>query len=227
MIVGISKIKYIFVLFLFWSCSKPAIPEPDPAILNSPENNNTCIPLISNSIRAVISFGWTESLNTDSYELVVRNNVTGSEQKKLVDLTSTTLSLIRGVPYTWWILSKSEISTVDTNSAVWSFYLEALQQEGFLPFSAQLISPQEGATVTLTSGQYNLQWTGSDLDNDIAYFQVHIGTDQAQLSLVQDNHTSSSYQASLSAGQTYYWKIVTVDQVGNRSESSILSFVTS
>ena len=72
-----------------------------------------------------------------------------------------------------------------------------------------------------------MQWTGSDLDDDIAYYQVYIGTDAAQMSLVQDNQITSSYSALLDVGQTYFWQIITIDQRGNKSQSAIKSFTTS
>tara|TARA_B100000767_G_scaffold240476_1_gene236287 strand:+ start:10898 stop:11581 length:684 start_codon:yes stop_codon:yes gene_type:complete len=224
---GFMKIAFTFFVILFWSCSRPAIPEPSAVDLITPEKNNTCIPIYSSDTEGVINFDWTESLNTDSYEIFVRNSITGSEQKKAIYLTSTKLTLERGMPYIWWIISKSEISPVTTKSSIWTFYLEGLQQQDYLPFAAQLINPQEGQTISLSSGKYSLQWIGSDLDNDIAYYQVYIGITQSQLSLVQDNQITSSYEVSLLLGETYYWKIVTLDESGNRSESIIQSFTTS
>lgn len=217
----------ILTAVLYCTCSKPSIPEPGAAVLTAPENSNTCLPIFTTDTQGVVSFVWEEAQNTDSYEVVVRNSTTQSEQRKSVDLTNTTITLDRGVPYSWWVVSSSDASSVNTKSAVWSFYLEGLQQERFLPFSAQLNAPWDEQDVTLSSGYVNLQWTGSDLDNDIAYYQVYIGTDAAQLSLVQDNQIASSYSALLEVGQMYFWQIITVDQRGNKSQSAIQSFTTS
>jgi hypothetical protein len=196
-------------------------------LLTTPENSNTCVPLSTTATQGVVNFGWEEAQNTDSYEIFVRNSVTQTEQKKSADLTSTTFTLDRGVPYSWWVVSSSEASAVNTRSEVWTFYLEALQQQSFLPFSAQLNAPWDDQDIVLSSGYVNLQWTGSDLDDDIAYYQVYIGTDAAQMSLVQDNQITSSYSALLDVGQTYFWQIITIDQRGNKSQSAIKSFTTS
>jgi hypothetical protein len=209
-----------------WSCSKPYIPEPDPVLLISPEKNNSCLPLFSTTSQGVISFEWLESLNTDSYEIHVRNSITGEEQSRSIDLTSAIITIDRGAPYSWWVISESLASPVRTKSEVWSFYLEALQQESYLPFSAQLVSPLNGETISLSSSQYSLQWNGSDLDGDIDYYRVYIGSSETQLNLVQDNLSATSYSASLSSEQTYYWKIITVDEAGNQSESSVFNFIT-
>ena len=222
-----QKTASIVIAVLLCTCSKPSILEPDSALLTTPENSNTCVPLSTTATQGVINFGWEEAQNTDSYEVFVRNSITQTEQKKSADLTSTTFTLDRGAPYSWWVVSSSDASAVDTKSKVWSFYLEGIQQETFLPFSAQLNNPQDEQEVMLSSGEINLQWTGSDLDNDIAYYQVYIGTGAAQMSLVQDNQITSSYSALLDVGQTYFWQIVTIDQRGNKSQSAIQSFTTS
>lgn len=172
----------------------------------------------------VVNFNWQTSLNTDSYEVVVRNSVTRTEQKKAVDLTTATLVLDRGYPFTWWVISSSEISTVKTKSEVWSFYIEGIQQQTHIPFPAQLKAPLEGQTIVSSSGQINLEWLGSDLDNDIAYYQIYLGTNPDRLQLFQDNQSIPNYLANLSVGNTYYWKIVTVDRSGNKSESVIQTF---
>ena len=222
-----QKIASIVIAVLLSTCSKSSIPEPDSALLTTPENSNTCVPLSTTASQGVVNFGWEEAQNTDSYEVFVRNNITQTEQKKSADLTSTTFTLDRGVPYSWWVVSSSEASAVDTKSKVWSFYLEGIQQETFLPFSALLNNPQDEQEVTLSSGEINLQWTGSDLDDDIAHYQVYIGTNADQMTLVQDNQITSSYSVLLDVGQTYFWQIITVDQRGNKSQSAIQSFTTS
>ena len=222
-----QKTASIVIAVLLCTCSKSSIPEPDSALLTTPENSNTCVPLSTTATQGVVNFGWEEAQNTDSYEVFVRNNITQTEQKKSADLTSTTFTLDRGVPYSWWVVSSSEASAVNTRSEVWTFYLEALQQQSFLPFSAQLNAPWDDQDIVLSSGYVNLQWTGSDLDDDIAYYQVYIGTDAAQMSLVQDNQITSSYSALLDVGQTYFWQIITIDQRGNKSQSAIKSFTTS
>ena len=222
-----QKTASIVIAVLLCTCSKPSILEPDSALLTTPENSNTCVPLSTTASQGVINFGWEEAQNTDSYEVFVRNSITQTEQKKSADFTSTTFTLDRGAPYSWWVVSSSDASAVDTKSKVWSFYLEGIQQETFLPFSAQLNNPKDKQEVMLSSGEINLQWTGSDLDNDIAYYQVYIGTGAAQMSLVQDNQITSSYSALLDVGQTYFWQIITIDQRGNKSQSAIQSFTTS
>ena len=222
-----QKTASIVIAVLLSTCSKSSIPEPDSALLTTPENSNTCVPLSTTATQGVVNFGWEEAQNTDSYEVFVRNNITQTEQKKSADLTSTTFTLDRGVPYSWWVVSSSEASAVDTKSKVWSFYLEGIQQETFLPFSALLNNPQDEQEVILSSGEINLQWTGSDLDDDIAHYQVYIGTNADQMTLVQDNQITSSYSVLLDVGQTYFWQIITVDQRGNKSQSAIQSFTTS
>ena len=220
-----STILVLTLMLMFcWSCSKPLIPQPQAATLITPQNNNACLPLFTDELTGVINFSWETALNTDSYEVVIRNNVSRTEQKKAVDLTSTTLILERGFPYTWWVISSSQISSVETKSEVWSFYIEGIEQQTHIPFPAQLKTPLEGQIVISSSGQINLEWLGSDLDNDIAYYQIYLGTNPNRLQLFQDNLSIPNYSVNLSVDETYYWKIVTVDRNGNKSESVIQTF---
>ena len=113
---------------------------------------------------------------------------------------------------------------VKTKSEVWSFYIEGIEQQTHIPFPAQLKTPLEGQIVISSSGQINLEWLGSDLDNDIAYYQIYLGTNPNRLQLFQDNLSIPNYSVNLSVDETYYWKIVTVDRNGNKSESVIQTF---
>lgn len=225
------KVRFRIILFstiLLLSCSTPSIPEPEAVLLLSPANAESCVTISSTGSIGLVSFDWEEALNTDSYELVVRNSVTQREQKTTVDLTSATLGIDRGASYTWWVNSSSEISPVTTRSEVWSFYFEALQQKSYVPFSAHLINPLDEEIIVLSpTGLVNLQWEGLDLDDNIVYYQVFIGPSRTQLNLVQDNQTAPSYSATLNAGQTYFWQIITIDASGNKSQSAVQSFTTS
>ena len=65
------------------------------------------------------------------------------------------------------MITVSELSSVETSSKSFSFYLEAQQQGNYLPFPARLLYQQPDEVVSLTNGQYNFTWQGEDLDNDL------------------------------------------------------------
>ncbi len=233
-------IVLLITICLMYSCSKDStttapkvVSPPTAATLSKPEKNNTCVPVSTTSTTGVVRFEWAASQNTDSYTVVVANSVTNAEKKSAVSTTETTLTLDRGVPYSWWVLSDAASSTVTTKSEVWNFYLERVQEQSHFPFPAQLKSPSNNTTVTIvvptgsSTGTLTLEWVGSDLDNDISHYQLYLGTSTSTLILLEKEHKTSSYNVSVENGKTYFWQIVTVDTQGNESTSPVESFKTS
>ena len=72
------------LIFLFLSCSKEVIPEilnPQTSSLLSPANNETCLDGISiNDSQSDVNFSWTTTQNTVSYDVIVTNLTTQSQQ---------------------------------------------------------------------------------------------------------------------------------------------------
>lgn len=207
-------------------CKEEAIPAPDPAVLLSPLNNNTCLSIPQGNTNALVNFQWNMAENADRYRLQIRNTVTNQEQSSETEETSTTATLVKGAPYSWKIISISDDTNETGESATWSFYIEATQQFDYIPFPAQLVSPENGTTVNVASGNVSLSWVGRDLDNDIAHYDVYLGTSEDQLILVAETVTESSTSIAVNGATTYYWRIATQDQNGNFSFSGVQSFQT-
>lgn len=224
---------YSIIFCLNWSCSKNLpIKNPTVSTLLKPEKNNACVPVSTTELTGVVSFQWSTSQNTDSYTIIVKNSITNAEVRSTVNRTETTFTLERGAPYSWWVVSDSNASTISAKSEIWNFYLEGFKEQTHLPFPAQIITPAKDATVTIVTSvvggsTVRLGWIGSDLDNDISSYQIYLGTTSSTLSMIKDNFTSSTFSASVEKGKTYYWQIVTIDKQGNQSKSSIWSFKTS
>ncbi len=78
-------------------------------------------------------------------------------------------------------------------------------------------------SVTVVNGKVTLKWSGSDVDNDIVGYDVYFG-ETASPALLQNNVTSTVLDVNVSAGKTYYWKIITRDNQNNKSDSGIYQF---
>ena len=206
-------------LLLTWlGCSKPGIPDPVAVALQTPDNLESCTTAFTvNADQSQVTFRWSEALHTDSYELVVENSRTGKQIKETTALTTVNVVLDKGHPYRWWVISLSEASLVETASETWQFYLEGLRSASHVPFSAHLLSPENGAL--RTAGPILFQWEGSDLDNDSLVYDFYLGTDPANLDLKVESSSEASYTATLSNAGTYYWKVESTDPSGNRSSS--------
>ena len=222
--------KKYFLIFLMLSvaCKKEAIPDPESAVLLSPENNNNCNTAIRISdLQSQVNFSWEEALHTDEYELVIRDVLTNVDQKKETLRLFASVILDRGRQYAWWVNTKSEQIEAVSKSEVWSFYLEGLQTSSHFPFPAKLLSPENNSQVGLVDGELTLRWEVVDLDDDVESFDVYVGDDLDELSLIAENLTSVSISVTLNPNQYYYWKVVTIDREGNISHSPVEVFKTS
>ena len=219
----------LVLLVLIFACGSDPIPAPGAVVLQAPENLNTCTTAQStNSSQSRVTFSWVEANNTDSYDLVVRNETTGQEtSNNEVIIFESSMVLNKGAAYSWWVNSKSEASTEITKSTVWSFYLEGTETPSYIPFPAFLVDPAENQTIDISGSQnYTFEWQGNDLDSDIDYFSLRLGTDANDLTTVASNINGSTTSVTLQPATTYFWQVITVDSEGSSSASEIGVFST-
>ena len=80
--------------------------------------------------------------------------------------------------------------------------------------------------ITPVAGKITLQWTGSDVDNDILNYDIYLGT-TASPGLLKAAQTGLSLpDVAVNANTTYYWKVITRDSKGNTSDSGVYVFYT-
>ena len=91
------------------------------------------------------------------------------------------------------------------NSPTWQFYNQGPGIENYAPFPATAVNPGRGATIT-TTGAIMLEWTGSDVDDDLSEFDVYFGTESDPTTLLGTT-SESTIEATVNSGQTYYWRI--------------------
>jgi len=221
------KLYFLISMFLL-SCKKEVIPDPEPVILSSPQNGDSCNTSLNISPEeSQVTFQWLQSLHTDSYEININNSDNGEIQKKITVLNSENITLKRGFPYSWWVFSKSEKSSIISKSQVWVFYLEGVSQSVHLPFPARLVSPDVEEEITLDNGKFFFQWEGRDLDNDIISFDFYLGEDVDEMILIRSGLTGTGVEIELDEGKNYYWKIITKDSNHSTSSSALGVFSTS
>lgn len=213
--------------FALCTCGPDPIPDPVAVQLVAPKNLDRCITADKlNDTESQVNFVWNAALYTDDYELVIRNQKTGIVKRKTTVLTSLNQVLQRGANYSWWVVSRGALTAITTKSEVWHFYVEAEPELKHTPFPAALLFPDYEETVSPANNQVQLEWKGSDLDNDIAFYQLFFGTNVDNLVLVEDNLTQTEHLENVASNTTYYWKVVTVDREGNTSESRLGQFST-
>lgn len=234
-------IKYILssLLFCFFylNCSSGSDggdngPDPDPTVIHPPnattlifpEQNSECTTGSNlTSTESTITFNWSDSNNTDSYQLFVKNLNTQSTQNYTSDVSEKQVTILRGTPYSWHVVSKNS-GTTTAKSSTWKFYNAGEATVSYAPFPADLVAPALSETLNTSTTTTTLEWKGADVDNDIKEYDVLFGmTDPPTTKVVTTSETS--HNVNISSGNTYYWQIITYDENNNNSESQVFKFL--
>ena len=230
--------KRIVILFgslilLVNSCTteEPVVPvNPSAPTLISPANDETCLDGTSiNDSQSNVDFRWSSAANALSYELVVTNLLTQSSQTYPATSNQTTVALTKAEPYNWSVKSIGEVGSVPSQSIQWKFYLAGDAVVNFAPFPSELISPQSGANVTPDiNNLIKLQWNASDVDGDLAQFEVYLDKNDATtlIKTIAYQTEEESIEIDVENGSTYYWKIIAIDTNQNQSSSGVYAFRT-
>lgn len=201
------------------------VPAPGAASLISPARDEACTAgTIISDDKSKITFTWNTADHADSYELVIKNLLTGTKESHAATGTKLEVTLSRNTPYSWYVVSKSSKSKETAKSDTWKFYNAGAGMVSYAPFPADLTSPSYGQQVTASKGTVDLKWSGKDVDGDIAGYDVYFGTNTSPDSLKGDVKDMFLKNVKVKSGKTYYWKIVTKDAKGNTSESEVSQF---
>jgi hypothetical protein len=214
------------------NCSKPSTPpastDPTKATLTLPAQNAACTSgNVVSATQSTILFTWGSTANTDSYELDIKNLLTNAISTQTSTTNQLSVTLLRNTPYAWYVISKSNRSSTTAQSDTWKFYNAGLGNLSYPPFPATITTPIFGQTVSASTGTINLTWTGSSIDNNIVGYDVYFGTSSTPpllKSAVTDMFLNS---VTITKGNTYYWKVITKDALGNTSDSGVYQFVAS
>ena len=223
---------YLMILILSISCSKdPAeVSNPTSFELIAPANNETCLEgSIINDNQKEIVFQWGGSTNATSYSLDIINLTTNVGQTLQSNGTSLSVKLTSAEPYSWKVIASGEAGAKSASSELWKFFLAGDEVVNYAPFPPELISPRPSATIDVNSlNEIVLNWTCSDVDNDIVTFKVYLDTTDGstlvrELDYVQNN---TELAVDIDTDGNYFWKVIAVDGEGNSSSSGVYSFKT-
>ncbi len=173
-----------------------------------------------------VTFTWTATENTDSYDLVLTNLNDNSVEVFETPTNELPVDLLQNNPYSWTIISKSNASTLTGTSADWRFYNASQGVSNAAPYPTVLTSPVNG--MAIATGATQLTWEGADPDNvdnvnDIVAYDVFLSTTM-DLTIATENVTETSFTTEALAAGTYYWRVETIDSVGNRTSSQVNTF---
>jgi len=230
-----SKFYSVIILFLLMACGGESstdgtppplvVAAPSAATLVFPADNTECNEGVISSTdetKSAVTFQWNESENTDSYEVNLRNINTNTSTKSNSTTNDATITIERGTPYEWFVVSKANGTNETASSVKAKFYNQGPGIENYAPFPAEAINPARGSTIA-SAASVNLQWTASDIDADIAGYTIFFGTETnptTELGTTEE----SNLDAPITSGTTYYWLVITTDSQSNSSTSEIFEF---
>jgi hypothetical protein len=199
------------------------VPAPSATTLIFPDNNEECTEgEVINPTQSRVVFEWNDSQNTDSYQVSLRNLNTGGTSLTSSNESSASIVLQQGVPYEWFVVSRANGTTETASSPTWRFYNAGPGISNYAPFPAQAIAPTRGATLNPTTSVV-LEWSGSDVDNDIESYTVSFGT-QNPPPVVESGITGTSLPVDVLSGNTYFWRVTTMDSADNATSSEVFVF---
>ncbi|HMC01124.1 MAG TPA: hypothetical protein VKN14_08830 [Flavobacteriaceae bacterium] len=230
----LNKILMFAIAFTIINCSSGGsggddspdpmpITPPSAATLEFPLNNSECTEgTNATTTESTITFDWSDSNNTDSYQLVLKNLETQSTSNHSSNVSEVDITLLKGTPYSWYVISRNS-GTQTAQSSTWKFYNAGEAVTSYAPFPAELVAPNMGSALDSNISNVLLEWNGSDVDDDIAEYEVLFGTDNPPTTS-QGVVSASNIDVNVTSGNTYYWIVITKDSQGNSSTSEIFQF---
>ncbi len=200
------------------------VADPKATTLVFPEDNTECNEgVILNETRSTVTFRWNASDDTDRYEVNARNLSTNQNIAVNTQTPQADLTIDRGAPYEWFVISKATGTTATATSSTFKFYNQGPGIENYAPFPAEVVNPARGSDLMNTSGTVMLEWSGSDIDNDITGYEILLDTAADPMQSIGTT-AETSFEATVNAGEIYYWRIISTDSAKNTSESEIFEF---
>jgi len=196
---------------------------PGVASLIFPSNNSECTEGSNvSTTESTITFDWYNVDNASSYEIFIKNLMTQTTENYTTSTSEKSVTILKGTPYSWYVVSKNATNQT-AQSSTWKFYNAGEAVSSYAPFPADLVSPNLYTIFNASTTNVSIEWTGEDVDNDIKEFDVYFDTVSPPSNKITTT-SSSSFSVAVVTGKTYYWRIITKDNQGNKSESQIFQF---
>ena len=194
-------------MWVTWSsgCSAPGT-----SSLSSPANGAT-------GVATAPTLSWTAASGATSYDVYFG---TGSSPALYQNTTSTSLAvsgLANSTTYYWRVVPKNSCGSA-ASTATQSFTTAA--SSCTLPSAATLSSPANSATGVATAT--TLSWTAA---SGATSYDVYFSNSSSP-AFKQNTTTTSLSVSALSAGTTYYWRVVAKNSCGSAASSATFSFTT-
>ncbi|SHJ45844.1 hypothetical protein [Pseudozobellia thermophila] len=197
-------------------------PAPKSSVLLFPKKDEACYQGdVISPTQTRVRFEWEPSAHTDNYILVLKNLATDEVSEHQTSDTSIALTILRNTPYSWSVISNSNQSPTKASSETWKFYSSGEGEDNYAPFPADITAPSMGSSVP---SPVTLSWKGSDVDDDIASYDLYLDTNNPPSQFLANTSNTSIKGIALKSGTVYYWSVITKDKNGSSSRSPVFEF---
>ncbi len=143
-------------------------------------------------------------------------------ENRTSNTNSVTIALNRGVAY-YWAVTAMDAEDSANASVTQAFYTKGNGEANSVPFSASLVTPTMDSAVD--AGMIALSWTGGDADtSDTLTYDVFVSDSVTTLTSVATGISESTFNQSVSSGDTVFWRVDTSDNSGAKSIGQVWSF---
>ena len=215
------KLVLIVCCGLLINCSKKVNQAPSEVDLVFPSADLLCI-------ENTITFNWTEAIDPENND--VEYNIIIAKDRALTDVVENRtltesqieITLEKETAYYWKVDALDVNNNLGSSSEIFAFYTKGDGEQNYVPFTSQLLTPNNNAIVA--SGALELTWKAGDPNlDDVLTYEVYFG-ENADPALVDDAVSTKSFSVNAIAGTTYYWKVNVKDEAGAKSIGQIWSF---
>ncbi|MGB3948534.1 MAG: hypothetical protein WBM13_11160 [Bacteroidia bacterium] len=169
-------------------------------LLNSPVDKDS-------SSQATHLFSWQTLSNTDSYLFQIVMNGLPIYTQTLTTTTSINYTFLNDGTYQWRVFAQNATSTSSPVNATRTITIDRVA-----PNTPVLSSPIANDSV---SNPVNLSWVS---DPTYSYDSVYVYADTNLTVLVASGiSTNQTYNYTGTVGQDYFWRVRSIDAVGNKS----------
>lgn len=227
----IKKFLYIFLLaFICNGCSNNSdgnpgnggnFDTPNGVKLVFPSENALCNEGTNlTPTESTVYFEWEPNTNAQLYTLTLENLGSAVMTQYTTEDFIFPVTIERAEAFRWYVeyVFENEIK----KSSIWNFYNAGPGVQSYAPFPALIISPSMAQNLPATNS-VTLEWSGSDVDNDIVSYDVYFGTNSSP-DLFESGLISNQTSVPVLSGTIYYWNVITIDSAGNSSESGVHQF---
>lgn len=169
---------------------------------------------------STVYFEWEPNTNAQIYTLTLEHLDTNTVTQYTSEDNILPVTIERAAAFRWFVeyVHNNDIK----KSAIWNFYNAGPGVQNYAPFPVEIVSPAMAQSLPATN-LVTLEWSGSDIDNDIVAYDVYFGTDNSP-EIIETGITTTQTTVTVASGSIYYWNVITRDAAGNTSESGVYQF---